>query len=219
MTGRERLVAASRGGDLDCQPIVVWSESPGHVADGICVSMAGLQDALRTHPDQAVLGEILSPIGRAAYFGLDLVQILRDDPERGSEELQKIADDVRRGIERALDLGADGIFYRLIGAMPAMTTPMEYGGHFLEVDRELLSTAQGARINLLWIEGDDEPYLDFVSDLPASLLGWDVVSTGIEIAKVRSMRTGALCGPDAQADVYFTSSFDEAARLRENRPA
>ena len=76
--------------------------------------------------------------------------------------------------------------------MPAISTPMQYGGFYLEHDRALLAEIEDARLNVLSVEGGPEPYLDFVADLPSHVLAWDVPATGIVAAAVRPMRRGAL---------------------------
>ena len=56
-------------------------------------------------------------------------------------------------------------------AVPDSTTPMQYGGHFLEIDRRLLSS--DALFNVIFVQGPSEPYAVFVSDLPAQAFAWD----------------------------------------------
>ncbi|MBX7132017.1 MAG: hypothetical protein K1X67_04985 [Fimbriimonadaceae bacterium] len=193
---------------MDRQPILVWSESPGHEADGVVVSLAGLADALRTHPDQLVLAEIVSPFGFAKRQGVDLNEVLRDDPARGEGMLSDFAAKVRDEVALALETGADGIFYRLDGAYPAASSPMEYGGHFLEIDRALLSEVRDARLNILFVEGGEETYFDCLTDLPAHVLAWDFAQTGIDVATMRAIRTGALAAPSDDADIRLLRSFD-----------
>jgi hypothetical protein len=77
---------------------------------------------------------------------------------------------------------------------------MEYGGHFLEVDRQLLSGVIDARFNALYVRGGSEPYIDFVSDLPAHAFAWDPQS-GVTVAQVREVRQGALASTDKDADI------------------
>lgn len=208
MDGRERLVLASRGGPVDHQPVLVWSESPGHQADGIVVSLAGLVDALRTHPDQLVLAEIVSPFGLAKRLGVDLNEVLGDDPTRGEGMLNQFAAEVREDIALALERGADGIFYRLDGAYPAASSPMQYGGHFLEIDRILLTEVREARLNILYVEGGEETYFDCVTDLPAHAFAWDLAQSRVEVEAMRQIRSGALAAPSKEADIILLTSFD-----------
>lgn len=108
---------------------------------------------------------VLNPFGRALREGLDLNALLRTDPEAGAAELDRLC------AETAAELAStsDSIVYRLVGAEPRYCTPMQYGGFYLERDRELLASVQGKdRIELL-LEGNDA-YLDFVSDLPADTI-------------------------------------------------
>lgn len=213
MSGLANLRAAAKGTKLSSKPVIVWSASPGHKADGIIATLNTLEDALRSHPGQAVLVEIVSPFGRATREGINLTEILTDQPEAGAHELAGWASRVGLDMQQALKEGASGIFYRLDGAYPAANTPMQYGGLFLETDRELLKQIPAEALTLLYVEGESDPYLDFVSDLPADLFGWDAPRTGIEAAEVLNMREGALAAEDKGASVLFVKSFDDALNL------
>lgn len=213
MDGRERLVLAARGGPVDRQPVLVWSESPGHEADGIVVSLAGLADALRTHPDQLVLAEVVSPFGLAKRLGVDLNEVLRDDPAKGEAMLTQFAAEVREDMSLALERGADGIYYRLDGAYPDASSPMQYGGHYLEVDRSLLTEIRDARLNILFVEGGEETYYDCLTDLPAHAFAWDLKQSGVSVEAMRTMRPGAVAVPSKEADILLLPSFDADPRV------
>lgn len=206
MTARERLVAAARGGHIDRAPVVCWSNSPGHLADAIVAPLELLRKALDTHPDQAVLAEVVSPFGRAIRRDLDLSELLREDPDLGAQRLDGFVQETRDEIDAALSQGAFGVFYRLDGAYPIASTPMEYGGHYLELDRQLLAEVEQAPFNLLYVEGEKEPYLDFVCDLPAHAFAWDYEHSGVDLAAARAMRNGALAAPAPGADIALLRS-------------
>src|SRR5690349_12089139 len=144
--------------------------------------------------DVAVLARVVSPLGRASS---DLVATLHEEVEKGAEEINRLEELTRQEIQSALASGADGVFYELEGAYPARTTPMEYGGHFLEVDRRLLTEIETATFNILFVCGEKEPYIDFVSDLPAHAFAWDPDS-GVTSDYVRTMRQGALAYTDCE---------------------
>jgi len=191
MNGRERLVAAARGGALDRTPVLC---GPGAVcvdADGVVVAVAEVVAALQRDAERAVLARVLSPLGRALRTDERIVAMLHENIVAGGERLRELVGEARAEMATALEAGADGVFYELDGAYPAMTTPMEYGGHFLEADRQLLDEVHGARFNVLYVCGEQEPYIDFVSDLPAHAFAWDGRS-GVGAEYVRTVRTGAL---------------------------
>lgn len=117
--------------------------------------------------------EVLSPFALAHERGMDLLGILDEDPGRGEAKLNALQAEVAQAIA---DADGEGILYRLVGACPDHCTPMQYGGHFLEVDRELLSGATQPVI--VFVEGSDI-YLDFVADLPCTTMVWDPAQNSI----------------------------------------
>lgn len=203
MTGRERLVAAGRGGELDRKPLILRTQDAQ--ADGWVST-----DGAPSEGDQACLKLVNSPFARSLAQGLDLNDLMQGDPASGEQALSSFAADTRKEMLDALEAGFDGIYYRLDGAYPDAATPMEYGGHYLEVDRALLSEVADARFNLIWVEGDSEPYLDFVSDLPGHALGWSVKKTGVSVESLREMRSGAIAGDVAESDIHIFDTFAEA---------
>lgn len=209
MNSRERLLAVAAGTAPDHKPIIIWPDA-GMRSDAAIVSIKRLGNA--GHSSRAVLAEILSPLARAILEGRNLTRTLHDSPETGEQQLGELIDDTRREISLALEAGADGIFYRLQGAEPEHATPMEYGGHFLEQDRSLLESAASAPLNVLFVEGGPEVYLDFVSDLPANVLAWDSVKSGVDVRNVRAMRKGPLAAADPDADILFGHNFGHLAQ-------
>jgi hypothetical protein len=191
VTSRERLIAAARGGEVDQRPVV--SFEPG--ADAIIVEPGQVSNY--AGKDAAVLARVVSPLGRA---NKELVATLHQDIEKGAQEVERLADETKGEMLQALANGADGIFYELDGAYPSVTTPMEYGGHFLELDRRLLTEVEQATFNLLYVCGENEPYIDFVCDLPAHAFAWDPRS-GVTKEYVRQMRQGALACPDCEIEL------------------
>ncbi|MFQ3588014.1 MAG: hypothetical protein SNJ74_05520 [Fimbriimonadaceae bacterium] len=194
MTSRERLVAASRGGPVDRQPVVGFG---GAGSDGVvCESPASL-----TTSDQVRLVPVANPLGRALAGGVDLNELHRRDPEKGAAALDAYVAQTRAEIEGALDSGADGIVYAVFGAHEAACTPMQYGGFYLERDREILAEFQDAVFNLVFVVAEPgvQNFIDFVSDLPAHAFGWDPVASGFSVEQVRALRNGALAVPGGES--------------------
>jgi hypothetical protein len=190
MTSRERLVAAARGGEVDRPPVLsLGIDREG--ADAVVVTPNEVENTLEREPGTAVLAEVLSPFGRALEFRIPLSSMLRERPEEGQQELERLFQVARADIETAILSGADGIFYRLVGAHPENSTPMEYGGFYLERDRELLESVVDARCNVLYIQGGEDAYLDFVSDLPAHIFA----APGNALEVIRAVRHGAVAAP------------------------
>lgn len=214
MTGRERLVAASRGGDVDRQARLVW---PGFdpEADAVVVGLGELSSAMATAENRAVLVRVDNPYGRALAEGVNLVEQIRQDPTGAHEPIVAFATATTQEIISAIEGGADGILYALMGASADQMTPMEYGGFFLEHDREILEAAQQARFNLLLIVGGEETYIDFVSDLPAHAFAWDPDATGFTVATLRGLRSGALAPVGSAGEIAFLPQLSPGARLHD----
>ncbi|MDL1928341.1 hypothetical protein FCG40_05045 [Fimbriimonadia bacterium ATM] len=208
MNSRERLLAAARGGDVDRAPWLVWPRL-GDLAEVNDAAIRAGADAVVVRELQhvaemaarcgldgpAVLYECHSPFGAASSKGIDLNQAIFASPVEGSALLDTIAQNCEREAQEALELGADGVFYVLEGATPGLCTPMQYGGFFLERDRQLLDAVADARFNLMFVAGGEGTYLDFVHDLPASALAWDEPASGIGHEQVRKMHEGTIaCG-------------------------
>jgi hypothetical protein len=190
-------MAASRGGEVDRRPNMSWLAGDS-TADVTVVSCSAVSASLSE--DRVVLAEVPNPFGLALGRGIDLNSALKEDPTAGGQVLDTLVEEVRIQIREGLDSGADGIFYRLHGANPQHCTPMQYGGHYLERDRELLTEAQGTVMNVLFVSGPEEIYVDFVSDLPADIFAWDVHLSKVTATEVRSMRNGATASADPTSE-------------------
>ncbi len=196
MTSRERVLSASRGGQVDSTPTLSWlvmdSNAEANVVDPVTVT--------KGNSGQVLLAEVSNPFGLALRKGIDLNRALKDDPSVASEVLDGLVEEVRNQISLSLGQGADGIFYRLHGACPKHCSPMQYGGHYLERDRELLGEVSETFLNVLFVAGNDELYIDFVSDLPAHVFAWDSEKTQVSADEVRAMRKGAVASADPSSE-------------------
>lgn len=203
MTHRERLVAAARGGPVDRPPWFVWGTADpeaflaNHTPDALVARSA--EEAKRLvslagEEGPAVLVETTNPLGLALSEG-ENPNCLLDDPNAAERELDRWVERCRSTLIEALESGADGVFYRLRGAEPPHSTPMEFGGLHLERERDLLNEISDARFNVLLADGGEETYLDFLTDLPAHAFAWNEETIPFSPKQVREMRPGALaCG-------------------------
>ncbi len=185
------MIAAARGGEVSERPILGWPQAFGEI----------LVNAKPTSDDKTFLAEILSPFALAQSEGIDLNEVLRNDP--ASSLLEEYVGRVRANIEIALECGNDGIIYVLSGAEPKFCSPMQYGGHYLEHDRALLDEVRDARLNVLVIVGGEGTYIDFVSDLPAHVFAWDVAATQFTVEELRKLRSGALATSESTTEFYW----------------
>ena len=193
MTSRERLLSAVRGGTVDKKPKICW---PISGTDSDVQLTAGQEQKVH-------LVEVANPFGIAMMRSLDLNALLKIDPKAGNDVLTELCEESTRSIDTAFASGADGVIYTLYGARARHCTPMQYGGFYLEKDREILSRISEAFFNMVFVVGDEDVYLDFVSDLPAHALAWDITSSRISVEDVRLMRSGALACDDPAADILL----------------
>lgn len=147
---------------------------------------------------------------RAERLDFDLLALLESDPDRGNTELAKLIEAVKRDIDTA----DKPIVYRLTGPEPAKATPMQYGGFFLERDRELLEFAKPRGEVWLFVDAGPDAYLDFVSDLPADVFVWDAQKTGFPLSEMSKLRSGTLCtnGPGADLPLSALNEEKEVAK-------
>jgi hypothetical protein len=196
-------LASIAGQTVDQKPMIIWSHEEMYSDVAVVQPGRAMHSGAKS---RIVLAEVLSPFSRAIAKRIKLSQMLCEEPKKGEEVLTGLIQQTKSEMESAHKAGADGVFYRLQGAEPAHSSPMEYGGHYLEVDREILTPANG-EINLVYIEGGPETYIDFVSDLPGSIFAWDCERTGIPVSALRRLRQGALATSDQQADILFGSNY------------
>lgn len=189
MTSRERLVAVASGEGTDQKPVISLA---GGSSDAVFDSLDSERISLKS---------VLNPFGQAMKQDVALWEILEADPEEGECVLHGFVTKSKAEIREALEEGYDGVLYYLVGATSEHTTPMEYGGHYLERDREILSEVASAAFNMVFVVGE-EAYLDFVSDLPAHAFGWESLSDN-EVDQVRELRQGALCTNSKRADIIL----------------
>lgn len=199
MTGRERLLAVVAGNAVDRQPVVC-----------ICCDCECSDLVLRSfgaEPNgRAEFVSIDSPFKRAIDSGVDLNALIAENPEAGNAKLDEFVNATRAAIDGAANV--DGIVYHLHGAEPEFNTPMQYGGLYLERDRELLESLPSSQISLLIIHGKQEPYLDFVSDLTATFFGWSL-SEAWPVSAVRELRSGLLATSSSEADIFLVQNAEE----------
>jgi hypothetical protein len=204
MTSRERVMAVCKGEKADRKPVILMD---GGDQSDVYVERQNGKNKLSQREDVLKIREVVNPLGRAIRHGFDLNGLLGADPEEGANELDRLCDEVRKECEDAAESGFDGILYRIVGAEPEHSTPMQYGGFYLERDRELLEEASDAAFNLLFVEGGEEAYFDFVSDLPANAFAWDIDASNVSVVQMRAMRKGALAAEDPTADILLARTF------------
>ena len=145
--------------------------------------------------------EVRNPFGQARLAGVDLNDLYREDPEVGAAKVAEYASAISGGTPTV---------YVLEGAEPALCSPMQYGGQYLETDRETLARLCEHSTVVLKVEGGEGAYLDFVRDLPANVFVWDAQATGFSLSQMRALREGPLATNEAGADYQLEISAAEA---------
>ena len=205
MSGIDTIRAAAIQGDARERPVITDGPERDERADGVIVDEKDLGSATR----QAVFCRVQNPFGRSARAELDINALLKENPGEGASAIQKFASEARDEIDHVLKAGANGIFYMLSGACAAECSPMQYGGHFLEVDREILAGTPDGSFDILYVCGDSELYIDIVSDLPAQAIAWNS-SAGVQISEVREMWPRAVAAADQDADIFLVERYESA---------
>lgn len=216
MQANARFFAACRQEPTDRPAVMYWPGANDGRSDAVIVSSD--PEVIRHHErtdERAVLAEVPNPYGRAWVQGIALNEILAADPNEGNRILDQFVEETRTAMARSLDAGVDGILYRLHGANAEHCSPMQYGGHYLEHDRALLESVSGAGCNIFFVVGDRDIYLDFVSDLPAHVMGWDDRTSGITAAEGRALRKGAVATFDLSSDVRLAVGAPSVAQMLE----
>ena len=99
--------------------------------------MTMAKDALEAHFAESrceIAGQqftsVASPLTRAISRNLNIVDLLEENPAEGDQILAALVSETHS----ELDLVTGEFNYIVAGAEPEFTTPMQYGGHFLELD-------------------------------------------------------------------------------------
>ena len=216
MTHQERLLALVHGQVLDCQASIGWPGPSPLWSDAVVVPHRQISDSLGHVEDRALLAEITSPFGKALKQGFTLNRLFQSDSHAADSLLDSLAEECKFACKSALENGADGIFYRLHGATLDWSTPMEYGGRYLERDREILSLSSHSRLSVLFVVGGAETFFDCVSDLESHLFGWDIHESNVGVSAMRKIRKGLLLCDDSLADVRLVAPSKAISRLLED---
>lgn len=117
------------------------------------------------------------PIDLALVAGVSSVVLrkevdLNTDPLKLGEDLDIASNRVRDGVPEA-----EGYLYWIGAATPEWTTPMQFGGYFLEREREVLDSLVGSGKPVILALTGSEPYLDFISALPATAIAVSLSET------------------------------------------
>jgi hypothetical protein len=154
---------------------------------------------------------VLNPFARSEKEGIALNDLLHDDPTTGNAILDRLVAETRSDIAQS---GSKGILYVLEGARAGCCSPMQYGGYYLERDRELLGEIQSEAPTVLAVIGGEDVFLDFVSDLPAEIFAWDAKASSFDSAYVRGIREGIQASSDPGSEIELIGSLEKIPEMR-----
>lgn len=205
------MFAAGNGGEVDRKAILPFLvKEKGDV-------FVYAADQTAPSGDELKLAQIPSPFLRCLEQGTNLNEQMHSDPTGAGKRLDDVVDELRGWIRSSLAAGADGVFYIVTGACSEHCSPMEYGGFYLERDRELLSEASSAPFNVLFVAGEGDVYFDFICDLPAHVMAWDSARTGFSSQQMRQIRLGAQASADPKSEIQLLLPEQGLAQLLEKK--
>jgi uroporphyrinogen decarboxylase len=163
--------------------------------------MAELQVAIRDlrgrlGQSTPIILTVFSPLtvalGRA---GRDLLlEHAERHPSALQAALETIADNLARFCPRALDAGADGIFFALQGCSRAVFTPEQYARWGRPYDLRVLSALGGGWLNVLHVHGERDLMFESVLDYPVAVYSWSDRLAGPSLAEARRLTNRCLMG-------------------------
>ncbi len=190
------------------RPILAWPSG----CCGASVSVF-LPTNVPSTNDLPVLAEVLGPYGQALSKGIDLNSVIADSPEIGEAMLSECIEASLSDISVAKSNGAHGILYAVCGATEEHCSPMQYGGLYLERDREVLLEATKWAFVFLFVVGSENTYMDIVSDLPCDVMGWSIEATGHSLSEMKIMSKGATCTSDPNSEWAWNPKMSETEAI------
>lgn len=182
-------------------PRATISLGPCEQADGVCLPL----DRMVAAEGQARFAVVRGAFERAVAREYDLPTLLRSDPIAGEELLSRMIDEALTELEGAIEGEADGILYQLSGASSEWTTPLAYGGHFLEAERSVLASEIPLdRPLVIHVVGQEDLYLDLLADLPCSGLAWNSMASRLSMQEARHYFSCALVTDSPEGDIGWT---------------
>ncbi len=124
----------------------------------------------------------------------DLVQFMREDPERVHRVLEMITDTTIQFARKSVRMGADGFFYATqLSGRKTMSTE-EHNNFVKKYDLQVLGAIKGATwFNVLHMHGA-EVRVDEMQDYPVQALSWHDRDDGPSMEEVRKYSTKAFVG-------------------------
>ena len=115
-------------------------------------------------------------------------QQLRADPASFEAGLKTVAANLSDLMKAAIDAGASGIFFSVMGATNKDLTREEYARYGRPYDLQALEGAQGGWLNIVHVHAEpnqvgDQIYFDAFTDYPVSVMSWSDRLTGPSLSE------------------------------------
>lgn len=182
----------------------------GSVDSGLDIVVCPLDRMQTGEAGVRILAEVKSPFARLE----GIYETLEANPQTGDALISEAVASTKTDLTKAVSSGVDGIFYVLAGANPTDSTPMQYGGHFLEVDRDLLTVASESLPTAIYLQGADV-YFDFVCDLPGDAMGWNASKNEIDLQSAKAICSKPFFTQESHADIEFVPAQPAWAKPQE----
>ena len=126
--------------------------------------------------------------------------------------LEAIAETVSELSRKAIEMGADGVFFATQTGRRDFLTPGEYREFGRHYDLKALEGAQAGWCNAVHIHGEDV-YFDDFCDYPVHILNWHVWETAPEIAQAMKKTDKCLMGGIKRFSITGNSKDEISAQI------
>jgi uroporphyrinogen decarboxylase len=139
-----------------------------------------------------VFSPLTVALGRA---GRDLfLEHVERHPLDVQSALETIADNLAAFCPRAIDAGADGIFFAIQGCSRAVLSPEQYARWGRPYDLRVLSTLGNGWLNVLHVHGERDLLFESVLDYPVAVFSWSDRLAGPSLAEASRLTDRCLMG-------------------------
>ena len=166
-----------------------------------------------------VLFTAFSPITILDKLTTGAMGSIRPYMEEGCEEelkaaLEVITETTSALVRKAIDMGADGIFFASQLSSFDFCTEEQYRRYGVPYDTRVLESAAGGWMNTIHCHGNNIMF-DLLSEYPVDVLNWHIFETGPAPAEARAKTSKCIMGGMARMDITKRSKDAIRHQIRE----